>query len=124
VPLSDHEQRLLEQIERALYAEDPKFAATVRSTEPQQYHRRRLLRAAALIVIGIGVLVAGVITQPLIGVAGFVFMLAGTLYGIASWRRMAGYDAPTLHRRSTGPRRGVIARLEERWNRRMDDADS
>jgi hypothetical protein len=26
VPLSDHEQRLLEQIERALYAEDPKFA--------------------------------------------------------------------------------------------------
>ena len=33
MPLSDHEQRLLEQIERALYAEDPKFASTVSSTD-------------------------------------------------------------------------------------------
>src|SRR6266496_322696 len=41
VPLSDHEQRLLEQIERALYAEDPKFASTVSSTDLRTHARRR-----------------------------------------------------------------------------------
>ena len=30
MPLSDHEQRMLDQIESALYAEDPKFASSVR----------------------------------------------------------------------------------------------
>ncbi|GAA3106389.1 hypothetical protein GCM10020254_60330 [Streptomyces goshikiensis] len=29
VPLSEHEQRMLEQMERALYAEDPKFATAL-----------------------------------------------------------------------------------------------
>ena len=38
MPLSDHEQRLLEQIERALYAEDPKFASTVRTTDLRYFH--------------------------------------------------------------------------------------
>ncbi|MGZ6793086.1 MAG: DUF3040 domain-containing protein, partial [Mycobacteriales bacterium] len=48
MPLSEHEQRLLDQIERALYAEDPKFATTVRSTDLRTHMRRRLRRAVAL----------------------------------------------------------------------------
>ena len=50
MPLSEHEQRLLDQIERALYAEDPKFASTVRSTDLRTHMRRRLRRAAAVFV--------------------------------------------------------------------------
>ena len=46
MPLSDHEQRLLEQIERALYAEDPKFATSVRATDLRTHYRRRLIRSA------------------------------------------------------------------------------
>ena len=45
MPLSEHEQRLLDQIERALYAEDPKFASTVRSTDLRTHMRRRMRRA-------------------------------------------------------------------------------
>jgi hypothetical protein len=44
VPLSEHEQRLLEQMERALYAEDPKFASTLRSAGPRPGSRRRAHR--------------------------------------------------------------------------------
>ncbi|MCU1592022.1 MAG: hypothetical protein JWP11_3278, partial [Frankiales bacterium] len=33
MPLSEHEQRLLDHIERALYQDDPKLASTVRSTD-------------------------------------------------------------------------------------------
>jgi hypothetical protein len=40
VPLSEHEQRLLDQIERALYQEDPKFASTVRQTDLRTHMRR------------------------------------------------------------------------------------
>ena len=53
MPLSEHEQRVLEQIERALYADDPKFAATVRGIDPRTLHRRRYLRAIVGLVIGI-----------------------------------------------------------------------
>jgi hypothetical protein len=39
VPLSEHEQRLFEQIERSL-SEDPKFASAVRQSDPK-FHARR-----------------------------------------------------------------------------------
>ena len=41
MPLSEHEQRLLEQMERALYAEDPKFASSLRSAGPRPGNRRK-----------------------------------------------------------------------------------
>ena len=46
VPLSDHEQRMLEQIEKALYAEDPKFAHSVRARDPRVHYKRRMIQAA------------------------------------------------------------------------------
>src|SRR3989440_12310258 len=70
VPLSEHEQRLFEQIERSL-AEDPKFASAVRASDPRFHARRRLLVAAALVVAGLGLVVYGAVSKsPLIGVAG------------------------------------------------------
>ena len=46
MPLSDHEQRLLEQMERALYAEDPKFATTMRGADLRRRYRRRAVHFA------------------------------------------------------------------------------
>ncbi len=60
MPLSEHEQRLLEQIERALYAEDPKFASTVRGGRLRKPTRRRRLQGVALFVVGLVLLVLGV----------------------------------------------------------------
>lgn len=137
MPLSDHEQRLLEQIEQALYAEDPKFARLYRGSDVRSHYRRRVYRALAGLLIGLGVLLAGVIL-PLIplGVAGFVLMLAAALYAVASWQRMTGHrsglrvagrdetdSAPRARSRRTRrlePRRGMVARLEDRWQRRQD----
>jgi len=67
VPLSEHEQRVLEQIERALYADDPKFAATVRGIDPRTLHRRRYLRAAIGGVVGIFFGIPGIIVGPFVG---------------------------------------------------------
>ena len=58
MPLSEHEQRLLDQIERALYQEDPKFASTVRATDLRTHMRRRLRRAALVLALGFGLLLA------------------------------------------------------------------
>ena len=57
MPLSDHEQRMLDQIESALYAEDPKFASSVRGGTLRAPSARRRLQGAALFVIGLAMLV-------------------------------------------------------------------
>src|SRR3978361_2254329 len=77
MPLSDHEQRLLEQIERALYADDPKLASTIRSTNPRMYIVRRLWRSFALFLLGLGVLIASVIVGGGGGAVGIVLGLIG-----------------------------------------------
>jgi len=77
MPLSEHEQRLLEQMEKALYAEDPKFATSLRSNSTAANRSRAALGVLAVLG-GLGVLLAGM-AMPLaiLGVVGFVVMLAG-----------------------------------------------
>ena len=60
MPLSEHEQRLLEQIERALVDDDPKFASSVRTGDRRLKARRKLQIGAVLVVVGFAVLVGGV----------------------------------------------------------------
>jgi Protein of unknown function (DUF3040) len=126
VPLSDHEQRLLEQIERALYAEDPKFASAVRATDLRTHYRRRLIRAAVGVVIGIGILLAGVVTQVyylVFGVVGFLVMFGSALYGVSSWKRSQATRVGRVPRVASPkqPKQSVVERFEERWRRRRDD---
>ncbi len=137
VPLSEHEQRLLDQIERALYQDDPKFASAVRSTDLRSHMRRRLRRAAIVFAIGFAVLFAGVPTQQFaIGVAGFVIMLGALLIAMTAWKRLGGPAQPDLRvvggeprvraRRSKAAKRpkssgSPLERLEERWKRRWDE---
>ncbi len=60
MPLSDHEQRMLDQIESALYAEDPKFASSVRGGGLRAPTARRRLQGAGLFALGLAMLVSGV----------------------------------------------------------------
>jgi Protein of unknown function (DUF3040) len=138
VPLSDHEQRLLEQMERALYAEDPKFATTMRGADLRRRYRRRAVAAAFVFVIGIVLLMTGAVskTTPL-GVAGFVVMLVSAWYAVTSWRRVpaegeigtfdagAAGEQPSASRikssrTAAARRRGFMERMEERWRRRRE----
>ena len=87
MPLSEHEQRMLDQIESALYAEDPKFASTVKGGGFRTATSRRRLQAAALFVLGLVLLIAGVALPvkpggfPIISLVGFAVMFgAGVLF--------------------------------------------
>jgi hypothetical protein len=142
VPLSEHEQRLLDQIERALYAEDPKFASTVRQTDLRTHMRRRLRRAALVLGLGFGLMLVGVVAQQIVlGVAGFVVMLGALLLALSSWKRLGagptkanatatGPTPPGVPRIGRGAPRAARPtrssgswkhRLEERWKRRWDE---
>jgi hypothetical protein len=128
VPLSDHEQRLLEQIERALYAEDPKFASTVSSTNLRTHARRRVRRALVLLVLGMVALLAGVMVPSVpLGVAGFCIMLGAAGFAASQYKRLAGRpdlrvagsDRPVGRRK---PKKlSLLKRMEERFRRRFDD---
>jgi Protein of unknown function (DUF3040) len=126
VPLSEHEQRLLEQIEQSLYAEDPKFARSWRSTSVRGVHRARLVRAVVGFVIGLGLLLGGVITLNgstvvgvVLGVVGFLIMLASAWFA-ASARAGVRATARGRARGERRPRRSLVSRLEERWHHRRD----
>jgi Protein of unknown function (DUF3040) len=137
VPLSEHEQRQLEQIEQALYSEDPKFVHAVRSSDPRVHYKRRAYQAAAGFVLGVGLLLGGVISQYIwVGVAGFVVMLACCMWWLTSWRHINAMSAKALgpspakassrrrrrQQKKSGavPSPGMMERLEERWRRRQE----
>jgi hypothetical protein len=104
VPLSEHEQRQLEQIEQALYADYPRFAHAARRSDPRVHYKRRVVEAAFGFLIGIGLLLGGVVSNIIwIGVAGFVVMLACAMWALNSWRHMTG----TAIARGAGSARGA-----------------
>ena len=81
VPLSEDEQRRLDEIERALYRDDPKFAA---GQSIERFRRRRMVMAGAAVLLGMVLLVVGlVVTQAavpvgvIISIAGFLCMVGG-----------------------------------------------
>ena len=135
MPLSEHEQRQLEQIEQALYREDRRLVRLVRSSDPRVHYRRRVAEALVGLALGAAMIAAGIVL-PVIGlaVAGFVVMLLCGIWALNSWRQMAtvalGADAGPGRRASAVPRRsrrGNAARhasfgerLDERWRRRQE----
>ena len=127
MPLSDNEQRLLEQMERALYAEDPKFASTMRGVARRSGSARRLLIGVIGLIVGLVLLVVGVAQQVVVlGVLGFVTMLAGTAYAVSGQRRggPSGVVQGNGAVRQVGSKRrrgGFMQRLEQRWDHRRDD---
>jgi hypothetical protein len=131
VPLSDNEQRLLEQMERALYAEDPKFASAMRGANRRHGAARRLLIGGVAIIVGLVLLVLGVANkQVFVGVGGFIVMLAGTAYAVSAQRRggptgvvsASGTVRPAAAGQRRRPKSGdsFMQRLEQRWDRRRD----
>jgi hypothetical protein len=129
VPLSEHEQRQLEQIEQALYADHPRLARAMRAKDPKVHYRRRVIQASVCFLIGVGMLIAGVaIKHDWLGVAGFVVMLLSSMWAITSYRRMTGVMVDRRRPRSRGQDRkaakaanaGMMDRIEERWRRRQE----
>ncbi|WP_431044885.1 DUF3040 domain-containing protein [Streptomyces sp. P1-3] len=132
MPLSEHEQRMLEQMERALYAEDPKFATALEGSGLRTYTRRRVYQAVAGFLVGIALLMVGVAVQQIwVSVVGFLVMLGCAVLAVTGWRkapkpgerreRGAGEGGAAPGRRQGRQRRSMMDRIEERWQRRRDE---
>ena len=132
MPLSEHEQRQLEQIEQALYREDRRLARLVRSSDPRVHYRRRVVQAGIGLAVGVGMVTAGVIVNIIyLAVAGFAVMLLSSILALSGWRHVAGVTlggsrgnagaARSGRKKRHGVRRtDLMERLDERWRRRQE----
>ncbi|MEU1409404.1 DUF3040 domain-containing protein [Streptomyces sp. NPDC005728] len=125
MPLSEHEQRMLEQMERALYAEDPKFASALEGSGLRTYTRRRVYQAVAGFLVGIALLMAGMVAQQIwVSVVGFLVMLGCAVLAVTGWRKApkpGEQPAAGAARRQVRQKRSMMDRIEQRWQRRRDD---
>lgn len=141
MPLSEHEQHLLEQMEQALYAEDPKFASQMQGSAARARLRRGLVIGAGGVIAGLGLVVLGVATESIWwGAIGFALMVAGVAYAITPPKGPkvqlgAVTEDGTVHphvpdgrsgklrkkgKESSANKQPFLRRLEERWDRRRD----
>lgn len=139
MPLSEHEQKMLEQMERALYAEDPKFATQMKGSERAGGNRRRILLGVGIALVGLALVVVGVSTQQVVvGGIGFAVMVAGVAWAFTPARttrslgtvgadgtvqprpKQAGKKAP---KRAAKPGKSgtFMQRMEARWEQRRRD---
>jgi len=124
MPLSEQEQRLLEEMERGLYQNDADFVATVGQRRGKPNYTVVVV-GALLGILGIATLVVGVVIhQTLVGVLGFIIMFGGVLLAFAPPRRAetsGGSSGP----QSRGPGKqksaGFMDGLGDRWDKRQDE---
>jgi hypothetical protein len=133
MPLPEDEQRQLQEIERALYEDDPKFARRIRAGDPRVRYGRKLMQVLLGVVIGVGLLAAGAVThRAYLEAAGVVIVLLSLMWAVASLRRYAaavrparsgaGTSTATGTKRRAGPTRRarMMERMDERWRRRQE----
>ena len=124
MPLSEHEQRLLDQIEQALYAEDPKFASTVRSARGHSHLRRSAVLCIGGVLTGLGLVLVGLIANVIVlSVIGFVLVVGACGFAVQSLRPRARINASDAAQRPAKAARpsGLRGRMEERLRRRFDE---
>ena len=138
MPLSEHEQRVLEQMEQALYAEDPRFATSLVNKTEARAKRRRAALGLVIALAGLALVMLAVTMQQIwIGGLGFAAMVAGGVWAMTSPRTtgatLGTVDAQgnvTLHAKASGksahpgkPAKGtgLMDRFEERWDKRRND---
>lgn len=122
MPLSEYEQRVLEEMEQQLRSDDPKLADTISGAAVRR--PRNVVLGTLLGLAGIGLLVAGAATSYVVlGIVGFLAMFAGVMLAISRPKGApASPQAPSnvheLKRKQSG---GFMSKLEDRWDHRRDD---
>ena len=122
--LSDREQKLLEQMEKALYAEDPKFASSLRRSgltiAPGE--RRHVILGLLALVAGLGLVFGSVVSKTVIvGIPGFLLVLTGFVFIARGLQEPVAAATPTPSKvRNRSKNSKLMSRLEERWQQRRD----
>lgn len=131
MPLSEYEQRVLEQMERQLSTDDPKLADTFQTSRGENRSSVRYVLAGVGVVVGLLMLVLGVAqSMMIIGIIGFGVMFGAVVFAFSK----------PHHKSETGPigsvgpdgrvrpaarkprgKQDFMRRLEDRWDQRRDD---
>ncbi len=128
MPLSEHDQQVLAQLERDLRSDDAKLVKTLCSATATSYASRRLRRSGFLFVLGLAILVFAVMTGStvpsiLLGLLAFVVMLLAALRGSAILRRLLeGHHSARRPRPGTPSAntfRFITKTAYERWQHRL-----
>ncbi len=121
MPLSEQEQRLLDEMERHLMRNDADVVSAPRDGRTLSY--RNIVYGTVLVLLGLGGLVVGV-AAPLIvvGVLGFIIMLGGVVLAVTPTRGLG--KIPTAEpQRPSGAKAGssFMDRMNDRWDKRQDE---
>ena len=130
MPLSEHEQKMLDEMERQLFADDPRLAHAFQGSDRPRRNRKRLALGLSGAVLGLILLIVAVLIPfvPL-GVLGFIAMVGGIVWVILDTperqdQQDAGGPSGGPRRRGGGPAAGptggsgFVQRMEDRWDRR------
>lgn len=125
--LSEHEQRLLDQLEQQLHAEDPKFANSMATPAAAGISSRRIVLGALVAVAGIALLLRGVAAAEMpisliLGILGFLVMGSGVYYATTRGRGRAQSHSPARGKeREAAPSKNFMSNLENKWDERKRD---
>ncbi len=131
--LSEHEEALLQQMEEALYAEDPRFASRIEKTKKRSGGRGRVIIGVVAGLAGLALVVVSAMSSLIwLGAVGFAVMVAGIVFAItpakASLGSVSADGTVKPHQKATPSGKGATAkqgnfmgRLEERWEKRRRD---
>lgn len=131
MPLSEHEQKMLDEMERQLFADDPRLARAFAPTKNSRRSGRRIAIGLGAVLLGLGVLVLAVSLPAIwLGVIAFLGMLAGAIYAVTTPSSTSqegtpgpgggggGHGPTTPHDGHGG---SFMSKLEERWEKRSGD---
>jgi hypothetical protein len=109
MPLNEHEQKILDEIERQLYEDDPKLAEMVAKAVRSGRDRWKMRLAAVLFLVGAVVMFASFTQSWIIAGIGFLVMVA-----TAGWMALTARAARIDSAGGTGD---LLQRLQKRWRR-------
>ncbi len=106
MPLDDREQRILDEIERQFYEEDPKLAESVRTASLASISTRNLKWAVLSLIVGFGLMFGFFTRSTYVALAGFAVMVLSVAWIVAIVRKRAGMSVGAGH---------LLDRVLRRW---------
>lgn len=120
--LSEHEQRLLDEMERNLYKHEADIVNT--SSGPRTVDYTKVAVGVLGVVIGLVLVIIGVSMKlALVGVAGFAVAVVGALWALSASRPATGDEVAARGGAGAGPATakqgpGLMDRLSQEWDDR------
>lgn len=119
MPLSEHEQKLLEQLEKQLHEDDPKFANSMGSDPGRSWSTRHVVIGVLCALAGVFLLLVGVTLQNIfVGVLGFIVMGGGVYFATMRSSAAAKPGSKAGSRKPGKQKNSFMSSLEERWDER------